>query len=306
MKHSQTFDFREKRFINVGDVELCYRKSGHGPALVLFHGFPLSGRTWRKLVPGLSERFTCYAFDLVGLGDSSSGNTADFSSQGQAKVFERALFTLGVSSYALLGNDSGGWIARELALIEPERVTHLVLTNTEIPDHRPPWVRIYKWLGRVPGGKLIFRRMLASRRWRRSSMGFGGCFENLDLIDGPFDREFLAPLISSRDRLSMALRFLESMKFERMDAFRKLHKDLAMPVGFVWGAADPTFPEERARAMASQFPNVAQFRSIPKGKLFLHEEFPDAVGKAITDFLGTVAPQSPRLSSLENPVLAQS
>jgi pimeloyl-ACP methyl ester carboxylesterase len=122
-------------------------------------------------------------------------------------------------------------------------------------------------------------------------MGFGGCFQDLDLIDGAFADEFLVPLLSSQDRISLALRFLESMKFKRMDAFSELHRDLAMPVSFVWGAADPTFPEARARAMASQFPNVAQFRSIPKGKLFLQEEFPDAVAKAVTDLLTRVVPK---------------
>ena len=116
-------------------------------------------------------------------------------------------------------------------------------------------------------------------------MGFGGCFEDLDLIDGEFLELFLSPLVSSRDRLSSMFRFLVSMKFERLDRFVELHGKLSMPVAFLWGAADPTFPEETARAMASQFPNVACFRSIPKGKLFVHEEQPDTVAELVIEFL---------------------
>ena len=257
--------------------------------MVLLHGFPLSGLTWRKVVPELSKRFTCYAFDLVGLGNSTSRDATDFGSQGQAQVLQRALFALGVSSYALMGNDTGGWVARELALLEPERVTHLALTNTEIPGHRPPWIPIYQRIAGLPGSSFLFRRILSSRRVRRSAVAFGGCFENLNLIEGEFAEQFLSPLVSSPERLSLALRFLVLMKFDRLDRFIELHSKLSMPVAFFWGAADLTFPEETARAMVSQFPNVTHFTSIPKGKLFVHEEQPETVARLVIEFLTGVA-----------------
>jgi haloalkane dehalogenase len=278
-------EFRTGHFVDVGQARLWCRKAGNGPALVLVHGFPLSGLTWRRVVPQLAQRFTCYAFDLVGLGDSTSTDAVDFSSEGQAAVLRQALLAQGVSSYALLGNDTGGWIARELALLDRERVRYLVLMNTEMPGHRPPWIPLYQRLAQLPGSGLVLRRMLATRRVRRAAMGFGGCFDDLDLIDGEFTELFVAPLLSSRDRLARMVRFLVSMKFERLDRFAQLHGTLSMPVGFVWGAADPTFPESIARTMASQFPNVTAFRSIPRGKLFVHEEQPDMVAELVSALL---------------------
>lgn len=286
MKKLQLRDeFTDRRFVEVGDARVCYRTTGQGPAVVLFHGYPLSGRTWRKIIPELSKQFTCYAFDMVGLGDSTSRHAVDHSSQGQAKVFQQALSTLEVSSYSLIGNDSGGWIARELALLDPERVTHLVLTNTEIPGHRPPWVRVYQLLARAPASGLLFRLMILSQRWRHSGRGFGGCFDDLDLIEAEFAKEFLLPLLLHHRSMCRALRFLINMNFRRVDQFRALHGKLNMPVAFIWGAADPTFPEVLAREMASQFPNVMGFRSIEKGKLFMHEEFPEKVVEAVIEFL---------------------
>jgi pimeloyl-ACP methyl ester carboxylesterase len=187
--------------IEAGSATVSYRKEGDGPAVVFLHGFPLSGLTWRNVVPALSGRFTCYAFDLVGLGGTTSPVATDYSSPGQAGVLLQALSTLGVSQYALVGNDTGGWIARELALLAPEKVTRLALTNTEIPGHRPPWIPTFQRLVRLPASKLIVRRLLASRRVRRSAIGFGGCFGDRDLIDGEFAEEFVSPLISSGQSL---------------------------------------------------------------------------------------------------------
>lgn len=278
-------EFATPQFVDLGRARVCHRQAGEGPALVLLHGFPLSGLTWRKMVPALAQTFTCHALDLIGLGDSTSSEAADFSSEGQARLFQQALSRLGVSSYALLGNDTGGWIARELALLDAARVTRMVLTNTEIPGHRPPWIPLYQLAVRLPGSGSVFHLMLASRALRRSGMGFGGCFENLDLIDGEFTDLFIAPLLASPARITSIRHFLREMKFARLDRFAELHRQLTMPVAFVWAANDPTFPEPRARAMAAQFPHAGPFTSIPGCKLFLEEEQPEALSRAVLDFL---------------------
>ncbi len=285
-------EFATRHFVQAGSARVCYRKAGKGPALVLLHGFPLSGFTWRKIVAVLAQHFTCYAFDLVGLGDTTSAVATDFASEGQGGVFRSALRALNVSTYALVGNDTGGWIARELALREPDRVRHLVLTNTEIPGHRPPWIPLYQTLSTLPGAALVFRQVLSSRLMRHSGMGFGGCFTNLDLIDGEFTELFVAPLVAAPGRIESLVQFLAQMKFVRLDRFAQLHGKLTMPVTFVWGAADVTFPEAAARAMALQFPSVAGFATIPYGKLFIQEEFPDRLAALLLDSLSGSARQA--------------
>src|SRR5262249_13430094 len=150
----------------------------------------------------------------------------DYSSQGQARVLQRLLSELGVDSYTLVGNDTGGWIARELALIDGPRVSHLILTNTEIPFHRPPWIPIYQVLAHVSGFGAVIRQLLASSAFRRSSLGFGGCFHDLTHLEGDFHKLFVAPLIASDTRMAGAMQFLRRMKFARLDEFNRLHQQL--------------------------------------------------------------------------------
>jgi pimeloyl-ACP methyl ester carboxylesterase len=258
---------------------------GNGPAIVFLHGFPLSGQTWDKVIVHLRDRFTCYAPDLIGLGESRSTADDDYSSQGQASALRGLLSELGLDSYALAGNDTGAWIARELALIDKQRVSRLILTNTEIPGHRPPWIPMYQALAHVPGSGAVIRQLLKSRAFRRSPLGFGGCFHDLSHLEGDFQKRFVEPLIGSDDRIEGVMRFLRQMKFARLDEFKNLHSQLTMPTLFIWGANDPTFPEPAGRRMVPQFPNVAGFHAIANAKLFLYEEYPQQVAQLMARFL---------------------
>lgn len=269
----------------VGQASVHWRRDGSGPPIVFLHGFPLSGQTWDTIVARLRDRFTCYAPDLIGLGQSHSTAGEDYSSPGQARAFQGLLSELGVASYALVGNDTGGWIARELALIDRQRVSRLVLTNTEIPFHRPPWIPLYQLLARVPGYGSVIQQLLRWRAFRRSPLAFGGCFDDLSRLEGEFHERFVSPLISSKDRIDGAMEFLRRMKLVRLDEFKTLHGQLTMPTLFIWGANDPTFPERRARDMLTQFPHVAGFHSIAKAKLFVYEEHPQEVAQLIDGFL---------------------
>jgi haloalkane dehalogenase len=176
-------------------------------------------------------------------------------------------------------------VARELALVDKQRVSHLVLTNTEIPFHRPPWIPMYQVLARVPGFGAVIRQLLRSRAFRRSSLVFGGCFHDLTHLEGEFHKRFVEPLTSSKERMDGALEFLRKMKFVRLDEFKKLHGQLAMPTLFIWGTNDPTFPEPEARKMITQFPQVAGFHSIANAKLFVYEEHPQEVARLVEGFL---------------------
>jgi pimeloyl-ACP methyl ester carboxylesterase len=49
----------------------AYRQAGAGPVIVLIHGITSDSTNWAKVMPGLAERFTVIAPDLLGHGRSA-------------------------------------------------------------------------------------------------------------------------------------------------------------------------------------------------------------------------------------------
>src|SRR5688572_26468023 len=235
------------RWFDGAGVRLAYRVVGEGPALVLVHGYPTHGATWRKVLPTLSRRFTCYVPDLPGLGITEWRDDTDFTFPGHARLLRAWIDRLGLDGYDVLAHDTGGTIARCLADADGARLSRLALINTEMPGHRPPWIPLYRHLAALPGAHLSFAPLLRQRWFRRSPMGFGGCFVNRDLLDGDFHDHFVAPLLASSRRMQGSLRYLRGIGWDVVDGMREVHARLQMPVQLIWGAEDPTFPMPLAR-----------------------------------------------------------
>ena len=56
-----------------------YQKVGSGPPLLLIHGLVAYSFSWRCNLPVLGSDFTCYAVDLLGMGDSERPKGIDVS-----------------------------------------------------------------------------------------------------------------------------------------------------------------------------------------------------------------------------------
>jgi haloalkane dehalogenase len=275
------------QWIDTGTTHIPYRVFGAGgPPLICVHGWPLHGFTYRNLLPYLHERFTCYVLDLPGLGESEWSDRTDFSFPGQAVNLRRMIDGLGVESYDVLAHDTGATIARHLALIDRPRLRKLAIINTEMPGHRPPWIPLYRHVLLLPGSTTVLRALLRSDIYLRSGAGFGGCFVDPSLIEGDFKEHIVAPLIRSSRRTAGAIRYIRGLDWSVIDGLAAEHQRITVPVQFIWGREDPTFPEPLGRRMSTQFPNCVGFESIAGARLLPHEEKPADVARVLLPFLG--------------------
>jgi pimeloyl-[acyl-carrier protein] methyl ester esterase len=108
--------------------DLHVEMRGHGPDLVLLHGWGLNLRVWDGLTRELAKHFRVIAVDLPGHGRSAWNAKARTPAE-QAWQVHAALSSRS-DRYSLLGWSLGGQIALDLAAAMPGNVERLVLVAT--------------------------------------------------------------------------------------------------------------------------------------------------------------------------------
>jgi haloalkane dehalogenase len=265
------------------DAELAWSEMGSGPPVLMIHGWPMHSRTWRRLAPLLAASHRVVLVDLAGLGQSQFRADTDMRFEAHAARLHAFVDTHLPGDFDCMGSDTGGTVARHLAALVP-RLKHLMLLNTEIPHHRPPWIRLFQILFALPGGGAGLSIMARTPVLVRSSMGFGGTLKDLHLLDEEFQQLFLKPLQKPGPYRTGVMRCLRGIEWSTVDALEKLHPMLTCRVRLVWGADDPTFPIQRARAMARQFCPEAELVEIANARLLVHEERPAEVAREALSF----------------------
>ena len=120
------------RDATVDGVSLHYLAAGHGPMVVLIHGYAETSRMWRPLIPMLAERFTVIAPDLPGIGDSAI--PADGLDMKTAAIRIHALArSLGAQNAEVVGHDIGLMVAYAYAAQFPSETTKLAVMDAFLP-----------------------------------------------------------------------------------------------------------------------------------------------------------------------------
>ena len=127
--------FTEKK-VSVNGVGINYVRGGHGPTLLLIHGYPESWYEWEPILPALAQHYTVIAPDLPGAGDSDAPNVeADYTKQAMAADLYGLLAKLGLNqNINVVGHDIGTMVAYSIAAAHPANVSKLVLSEAPIPD----------------------------------------------------------------------------------------------------------------------------------------------------------------------------
>lgn len=279
---AELFRHEPDRFLDVGAGEVAHRVVGSGPDVLFVHGWPVSGATFRALLPHLVDHVTCHVIDLPSAGSSRFDATTPMSIHQHIESVQRVVDLLGFDRVAVVGHDSGGLIARH-AMVGDARLCAMGLINTEPPD--PGWrFRALIAARRLPGLSAGLGWVAGAPRVRRSKAVFGDAFADRSLLDGEFAEFFLDPLHDEPLKREAAAKLLRSFDMAHVTELAAVHAQLDVRVKLVWGARDPFFPVERARAMMSTFPN-ATIDVIDGAGLFSHEEAPAEVAAALLPVL---------------------
>jgi pimeloyl-ACP methyl ester carboxylesterase len=117
---------------DAGGVKLHYLKAGHGPAVILLHGYTQTSRMWRPIMPLLAEKFTVIAPDLPGIGDSEIPK-AGLDMKSAAISIHSLAKSLGIEKARMVGHDIGLMVAYAYAAQFPAETEKLVVMDAFLP-----------------------------------------------------------------------------------------------------------------------------------------------------------------------------
>ncbi len=116
----------------VDGVKLHYLKAGHGPAVILLHGYTQTSRMWRPIMPLLAEKFTVIAPDLPGIGDSEIPKSG-LDMKSAAISIHGLVKSLGIEKARAVGHDIGLMVAYAYAAQFPAETEKLAVMDAFLP-----------------------------------------------------------------------------------------------------------------------------------------------------------------------------
>ena len=129
----------KEAMVPVKDGRLFYTLAGQGDPVILLHSLGSSSESWRQVIEPLARKFSVYAVDLMGHGNSDKPDK-NYEIYDFAESMIQLMDGLGISQARVVGNSIGAMISLEMSVSFPQRVTKQVLVGC--PAWETAWERL--------------------------------------------------------------------------------------------------------------------------------------------------------------------
>jgi pimeloyl-ACP methyl ester carboxylesterase len=284
------------RLLEVHGVPTFLYDAGDGPPVVLIHGYGDTADSWRRVVPGLLQRYRVVALDVPPFGRSGEPEAKrllDF----YRGFFPALLERLDVERATVIGHSLGGTVALHVAIERPDLVDRLGLVAPAGLGKTPPW-----WWHLLAGYPTVWRTALAIPSPLSPLIIRQGLKRFLDwrLFHDPTkledDIHHLVQLHGSRgdlDRLLKAGRCcIESYSGQLLEDSRSI----GVPIWMAWGRHDGLVPSEHALTFGRTHPAAAVHVLEDCGH-YPHIELPGRFNRLLREWMDATepGPVGPRL-----------
>jgi pimeloyl-ACP methyl ester carboxylesterase len=261
-------------------LDMAYRCVGHGKVpIVLVHGYSLSSAEWTKVLPLLpADRYTAYAVDLRGFGDSGKPQDGNDFAHLVADLAE-FMDAMHLGRAVMIGHSMGGSLLQDFVLAHPERVSALVLSDA-FARNEPP-------LG-------------ISDAVRKRIDGYGGIDANRRVFEAAIPRYFDAANFTSADAQAFladalkasdpALKGLLAEEYTIVNIPTERYREITVPTLILVGAHDGFVSLKQVMALTDAIPGVRLTAIIPRAGHIPMWEQPQAWVATVRHFLEAVLP----------------
>jgi epoxide hydrolase 4 len=270
-------------YAKVGEVELHYVEAGHGPLVVLLHGFPEFWYGWRQqIAPLVDAGFRVVAPDLRGYNLSSKpGGFRDYTADKMAADIRGLIGELGAESAMVVGHDWGGTVAWALAANHPEVVERLAILNAAHPRKlneglKSPRQLLRSWYFFFFQFPKWPEHHARARSWR---------FFKRFLRDArpPYTDEELDRYVEAWSQPGAATGMVDYYRAAVRLGSKPL-PPISAPTLVIWGEGDRYLGSKLADPHPDDVPNLDRVERLPDGSHWVHHDEAERVNELLVDF----------------------
>ncbi len=292
------------RFVAANGARFHVVEAGHGPLVLLLHGFPQFWWAWRHQIPALAEAgFRVAAMDLRGCGASDKPPSGYDTATLTADV-AGVIRGLGANEAVVVGHDWGAWVAWAMPALEPGVTRGIGVLSMGHPLAMRAALLRPSQLGAL--AELLVGRLpwLAERRLRRGGVrrlvqrGWGEGRPDDEALER-YQRVALLPSASHTIleylRTTPTLAGRTAGRRSTRHLIRALAAPVPVPVLQMHGSRDPWVSERAAAVSRARVTGALSARMVPGAGHYLPEEAPTAVTAALLEWLTATALRPPEL-----------
>lgn len=282
----------EGRYATVGGTRIHYVEAGQGEPVVFLHGNPTSSYLWRNIIPHVADRGRAIAPDLVGMGRSGK-STIGYRYLDHYAYLEGFMDALKLTGVTFVVHDWGAALGFDYASRHPERIKRIAFMEGVLPPIFPQ--PSFEAMGEEMGG--IFRALKDPAKGRELVVGQHMFVERIlpGFVNRPLGPEAMAayrgPYADPKDREPL-LAWPREIPIAgepadvvvRMEAIARFMAGTDKPVLLLYAEPGVLVPPQLVPWYARTIRRLeAVF--VGQGLHFIQEDNPDAIGRAIADWI---------------------
>jgi pimeloyl-ACP methyl ester carboxylesterase len=250
--------------------DFTYLDVGEGPPALFVHGLFMSAYMWHRSIDAVKDERRCIAYNVAAHGGSEVADDQDLGLDANVEMLGAFCDALGLKSFDLVANDTGGAFAQGLAVRSPERIRTLTLTNCEARDWMPSQAELGQLVATLAQqGQLaaVLKANYDDRDAARTG-AFAATIQWPDRFSDDEIRGVMEPHQATLEGARRLERFAAGLSPEQLVALEPKLRELEVPTIAVWGTADPIFPLELAHWLRDTIPALRDVIEIEDGLLF--------------------------------------
>ncbi len=285
------------QFVEVLGSRLHYVEKGEGEPILFIHGNPTSSYLWRNVMPHVEPRGRVIAFDLIGMGQSDKPDL-DYRFATHSPYVDGFIEALDLKNVTLVLHDWGSMLGLDYARRHTDNVKAVVLMEPIIPPAFPlkdlsgfgPLRETFEGLrDEEKGRELVLEQNLFVEQILPGSILRPLSDTEMAIYRAPYatPASRLPTLVWPRE---LPIGGEPADVAERVVAAGEWLKTSETPKLLLYAKPGALFPPEAAAWAAENYRNI-QIRFLGYGFHFVQEDEPEAIGRHVADWLGSLKAQ---------------